>query len=159
MRSILKLAVIISILFAWSPVRADDDLTRDQLLDAMVSLTQNESWNCDGSGCSNLRAAFPRFLRKDDNLFIESLVRSPFGNFPFQRAVMVYRDVKDDWRKTPTWELYFQVESYLMGNPPYPMVMTCQPDSIRQFRCVVTEGVRFAENNAGFTSYVLTWSR
>ena len=177
MRNKHRLAAAFAALFAWAPVmspaEAADDLTRDQVIDAMINLTQKNGFNCAhpihyagdtdpwnpwnpavGDRCRKLGEALPRFFKEDADLFLESMIRVDCGNRPLHRLVMVYRSERWDWSRTPTWELQFQI-----GPDRYPMLMQCQPDSLQQFRCRGTEGVRYAEDSKGFRLFTLILSR
>ena len=153
-------AALLAIVVAAMPSWAADELTRDQLIEAMVVHTKDARWECTGdySGCSNLRSAFPRFLKSGNELLVESLVIADRRNLPFHRAVMINRRQNWDEQWRESWEVHFHVEYYDAGIA-FPMAVQCQPSTVKQFRCRVAGGAPFEDGGGGFRNYELTWYR
>ena len=160
-KAMMRAGVLVAFAIAVSSLRAADELTRDQLIDAMVAHTRDAGWECSGeySGCSKLRSAFPRFFESGNELLIESLVRIDHRNSPLHRSVMLYRSQNWDQHWQQSWELHFQIEHYSGADFAFPMILRCQPTTAQHLRCLVSEGMSFAENGGGFRNYELTWYR
>ena len=139
---------------------AAEEPTRDQVIAAMVAHTKDTAWACQGDtlGCDHLRSAFPRFLRSDDELVLESLVRIN-RNLPLHRAALIYRSPHwvERWRET--WELHFQIEYYASNGLAYPMSVQCQLDSLAQLQCWVSEGAPLTAAGGKARTFQLTWYR
>lgn len=155
----MRSAALFAAITIATPSRADE-LTRDQLIDAMIAHTKDLRWECSGdySACSNLRSAFPRFTKSGNELLIESLVVVDHRNFPLHRAVMLYRGPDWDERWHDSWEVHFHIE-YYDGGIAFPMAVQCQPSSAAQFRCQVNQGSRFERDGGGFRTHKLKWYR
>lgn len=143
----------------WSSASAADDITREQLIDAAVGVS-----NCSGAGCQRYWEALPKFFKNGDDLFIESAVWVAVGphyrKAPLRRAVMIYREKRTDYPWGETWSLYFQIDRYRPGSyQSYPIFLLCQPTTMRQLHCRGTEGTPVADNASGFQTYEIDLER
>jgi hypothetical protein len=154
-------AACLGALFLWSAATAADDITRDQLIDAVVGLSKCSG---DHEGCEGYLAALPKHFRNGDDLFVEYAVWVPVGSTyrkaPLRRAVMMYRDKRFDDPWGETWSLHFQIDRYRSGSyRSFPIFLLCQPSTIQQLRCRGTEGIPFAESAGGIRTFEFALER
>jgi hypothetical protein len=161
----LKRASIVAgclgVLSLWSSAPAADDVTREQLIDAVVGMN-----TCSGNhaGCQRYREASPRFFRDGDELIVESAVLVTVGphyrRAPLQRAVMIYREKRSDYPWGENWSLWFQIDRYRSGSyRGFPIFLACQPSTVQQLHCKGTEGTPIAESAGGFQTYEFVLER
>jgi hypothetical protein len=145
----------------WTSAPAADDITREQLLDAVVGLSKCSG---DHDGCQRYGQALPKYFRDGDDLFVEYAVWVPVGphyrKAPLRRAVMIYRDKRADYPWDETWSLYFQIDRYRSGSyRSFPIFLLCQPSTSLGLHCKGTEGIPFAESAGGLRTFEFALER
>jgi len=138
MSRVLPYVALAAILMLSSPVQGADKLSREQVLQTLVSVSSpSGGWQCHGGDtCHKLHTARTTFTQKGADMFVQS--DFPLGLHRMARLNRAVIISTGEYSWDP-WKVKFQVE-YFVNSDAFPMMAECDVRSATSISCNILVG-------------------